>query len=85
MARVAWIIEILPGMEAEYDRAHDEIWPSVEQNLRDADARNFSIYRHGMTVFGYYECGDAEATKKATAEGEERLGWDEALKHICAP
>lgn len=84
MARVAWIIEILPGMGEKYDRAHAEAWPSVRQNLIDAGARNFSIYRQGTTVFGYYECDDAEATKKAIAEGEARLRWGDALEGVCS-
>ena len=82
MARVAWTAVLKPGMEAEYDRAHAEAWPSIRQNLTDSGARNFSIFRDGIQVFGYYECDDAEVTIKAIDEGEARLGWGDALRHV---
>ena len=43
------------------------------------------MYLHENRVFGYYECDDAEATIAAIAEGEARLGWGEALKHVVPP
>ena len=82
MARVAWTVVLKPDMVEEYDRAHADVWPSIRQNLTNSGARNFSIFRDGSQVFGYYECDDAEATIKAIDEGEARLGWGAALQHV---
>jgi len=56
MERYAWKARILPGMHAEYVRRHDEIWPEMLALLREAGLRNYSIWRTGDELFGYYEC-----------------------------
>ena len=55
MARYAWVLEVRPGYEKEYKRRHDEIWPEMLDALRSAGIRNYSIFRHGLTLFGYFE------------------------------
>ena len=56
MERFAWKGRIKPGMQAEYKRRHDEIWPEMKQVLKDAGIRNYTIWSDGETLFGYYEC-----------------------------
>ena len=51
-----------PGYEEEYKRRHDEIWPEMVEALREAEVRNYSIFRHGLTLFGYFETDDLERT-----------------------
>lgn len=38
-----------PGMEAEYKRRHDEIWPELEAALREAGVRDYSIHLDSET------------------------------------
>ena len=85
MARVAWTAVLRPDKIEEYEREHAAIWPEVLQNLKDAGARNFSIYRLENRVFGYYECDGADATRAAIAEGEKALGWADAMGHLFEP
>lgn len=40
----AFKMKLNPGMEAEYKRRHDEIWPELEAALRDAGVRDYSIH-----------------------------------------
>ncbi len=61
MAQYAWIPEIRPGYEDEYKKRHDEIWPKVIEDTKAAGIRNYSIFRHGLTLFGYFETDDLEA------------------------
>ena len=44
MQRFAFAMKLLPGFEAEYKRRHDEIWPELAKELRDAGVRDYSIY-----------------------------------------
>lgn len=53
--RVAWVMKLKPGSEAEYKKRHDEIWPEVTSMQRQEGIRNYSIYRHGLTLFAYME------------------------------
>jgi len=56
MERYAWKAVIKPGMQQEYIRRHDEIWPEMSEVLRRAGIKNYSIWLNGDEVFGYYEC-----------------------------
>lgn len=57
MQRHAFKMRLNPGMEAEYTRRHDEIWPDLVQLLKDSGISNYSIYfdRETNTLFGYLE------------------------------
>ena len=61
MPAYAWVLEVRPGYEAEYRRRHDEIWPEMTEALGRAGFRNYSIFRHGLTLFGYFECDDLDS------------------------
>jgi len=60
MQRHAFKMKLNPGMEAEYIRRHDEIWPELAKLLREAGISNYSIHldRETMTLFGYLERRD---------------------------
>jgi L-rhamnose mutarotase len=60
MQRHAFKMRLNPGMEAEYIRRHDEIWPDLVQLLKDTGISNYSIHldRETNTLFGYLERRD---------------------------
>lgn len=60
MQRHAFKMRLNPGMEAEYTRRHDEIWPELVQLLKDTGISNYSIHldRETNTLFGYLERRD---------------------------
>lgn len=53
--RVAFVMKLKPGCEAIYKQKHDEIWPELVELLRRQGVRNYSIFRHGLTLFAYFE------------------------------
>ena len=53
MPQYAWVLEVKPGYEEEYVRRHREIWPEMLDALHEAGISNYSIFRHGLTLFGY--------------------------------
>lgn len=57
MQRHAFKMQLNPGMEAEYIRRHDAIWPDLVALLGEAGIANYSIHldRETMTLFGYLE------------------------------
>ena len=56
MERFAWKGRIKEGMQEEYKRRHDEIWPEMLALLKEAGIGNYTIWSDGRDVFGYYEC-----------------------------
>ncbi|MCU0905676.1 MAG: L-rhamnose mutarotase [Tabrizicola sp.] len=63
MQRHAFKMRLNPGMEAEYTRRHDEIWPELVDLLREAGISNYSIHLDAETntLFGYLERRDDHA------------------------
>lgn len=41
---MAFTMQLRPGVAAEYQRRHDEIWPELTQALHEAGIRDYSIY-----------------------------------------
>lgn len=44
MEEIAFTMKLKPGVAAEYQRRHDEIWPELAKALTDAGVRDYSIY-----------------------------------------
>jgi L-rhamnose mutarotase len=82
MAQYAWVLEVRPGYEEEYVRRHREIWPEMVEALREAGIINYSIFRHGLTLFGYFETDDIEETQKYLADSETNQRWSEWMDPI---
>ncbi|MEO1018888.1 MAG: L-rhamnose mutarotase [Pseudomonadota bacterium] len=82
MTNYAWVLEVRPGYEGEYKKRHDEIWPEMLEALRDAGIRNYNIFRHGLTLFGYFETDDLARTKAVIAASEVNKKWAEAMAPI---
>ncbi len=55
--RHAFKMYLNPGMEAEYIRRHDAIWPDLSALLTAAGVSNYSIHldRETGVLFGYLE------------------------------
>jgi len=45
----AFVLRVRPGLEAEYRRRHDEIWPEMQSALLDAGVLHYEIYLHRPT------------------------------------
>jgi L-rhamnose mutarotase len=82
MTRYAWVLEVRAGYEEEYVRRHQEIWPEMVESLRSAGIRNYSIFRHGLTLFGYFETDDIEKTREYLANNETNQRWSEWMDPI---
>jgi L-rhamnose mutarotase len=54
MEKYAFKMHLNPGMEAEYKKRHDEIWPELVVLLKDAGVSDYSIHldRETGTLFG---------------------------------
>lgn len=52
--KYAFTMTLNPGMEADYKRRHDEIWPELVTLLHDAGVSDYSIHldRSSNTLFG---------------------------------
>jgi L-rhamnose mutarotase len=44
MEKIAFVMTLLPGHEAEYKKRHDEIWPELVAALKSAGISDYSIF-----------------------------------------
>ena len=83
MERFAWKGRIKPGMQEEYKRRHDEIWPETLELLQSAGIRHFTIWSDGRDVFGYYECEKGIAfAEKTQAQSPIVDKWNDYMEDV---
>jgi L-rhamnose mutarotase len=77
--RSAFVLRIRPDKIDEYVEAHQAVWPEMLDALRAAGIRNYSIFRNGNEVFGYFESDDLEAAGRYMAEQEVNSRWQDHM------
>ena len=82
MSHYAWVLEVRPGYEEEYKTRHDEIWPEMLEALKNAGIRNYSIFRHGLTLFGYFETDDLDRTRAILKADPVNARWGQSMAPI---
>lgn len=50
MEKIAFVMQLNPGCEAEYKKRHDEIWPELVEELKQAGVEDYSIFLHPQTL-----------------------------------
>ena len=82
MQRIAFVLSIRPGMEAEYERRHRAVWPRLLAELRAAGTQTFSIFRHGTQLFAYLEVVDLVRYQTYLADSATAARWETYMSDI---
>ena len=77
--RVGFMLEVRPERIDEYVAAHADVWPEMRAALKDAGIRNYTIFRAGTRVFGYFETDDRAATELFLAEQPVCARWQDRM------
>lgn len=80
--RSAFVLHIRPEKIDQYVRAHAEVWPEMLRALTDAGIRNYSIFRAGGDVFGYFESDDLEAAAAHMAAQPVSARWQDRMAEL---
>ena len=80
--RVAFVLRVRPDKIDEYVAAHANVWPEMLDALRHAGVRNYSIFRDGNQVFGYFEADDLEAAGAYLAQQDVVTRWQDAMADL---
>ncbi len=57
MIRLGMTLGIKEEKIEEYKKLHANVWPEVLENLTELNFKNYSIYLHKNTLFGYVKSG----------------------------
>jgi L-rhamnose mutarotase len=80
--RSAFVLRVRPDRIDEYVEAHRDVWPEMLDALRGAGIRNYTIFRAGNEVFGYFEADDLDAAGAYLAEQEVCTRWQDAMAEL---
>jgi L-rhamnose mutarotase len=80
--RTAFVLRVRPDKLDEYIEAHRNVWPELLAALRDAGIRNYTIFRRGNEMFGYFESDDLEAASAHMAAQEVNTRWQDAMADL---
>ena len=74
MEKIAFVMKLKPGNEAEYEKRHDEIWPELSQTLKQACVSDYSIFleKSSLNLFG--------VLKRSEDHGMDTLPLDPIVK-----
>jgi len=80
--RVGFVLQVKPDRIDEYVAAHAAVWPEMLAALKGAGIRNYTIFRAGTTVFGYFETDDRDASERFLAEQPVCTRWQDAMAEL---
>ena len=71
-------MKLYPGMEAEYHKRHNELWPEMVDMIHEYGGKNYSIFldRETDILFGYIEMEDEQLWDKSAETAICRKWWD---------
>ncbi|MCP4009742.1 MAG: L-rhamnose mutarotase, partial [Proteobacteria bacterium] len=74
MEKIAFVMKLKPGNEAEYEKRHDEIWPELSRTLKQAGVSDYSIFleKSSLKLFG--------VLKRSENHGMDTLPLDPIVK-----
>lgn len=77
MARVSFKMKLFPGLEAEYRKRHDEIWPELVELLKTAGISDYSIFLDSETnsLFGVLKAEDPSALDNLPSKPVMQKWW----------
>ena len=80
--RAAFVLRVRPDKVEEYVRAHRNVWPEMLDALRAAGIRNYTIFRDGSRIFGYFEADDLAAAERYLAQQDVSTRWQDAMADL---
>jgi L-rhamnose mutarotase len=77
MARIAFKMQLFKGFEAEYRKRHDEIWPELQQLLKNSGISGYSIFLDESTcsLFGVMEAKDPKVLDNLPKQEVMQRWW----------
>ncbi len=80
MERVCFVLQVRPERLEEYKDRHRDVWPEMQQALRETGWSNYSLFlRADGLLIGYLETEDFERARKGMSEREVNQKWQREM------
>ena len=80
--RVALHTRLKAGKEEEYESTHSVIPPELDERLRAAGVRNWSIWRSGRELFHVVDVDDYGAMRRTLADDPVNILWQGRMAEL---
>lgn len=80
--RTAFVLRVKPDRIDEYVGAHKSVWPEMLDAIRAAGIRNYTIFRSGNEMFGYFEADDLDAAARHLEGEAVSARWQDAMAEL---
>jgi L-rhamnose mutarotase len=80
--RSGFVLRVRPDKVDQYVEAHHTVWPELLEALRASGVRNYTIFRAGNSMFGYFEADDLEAAARHLAGQEVCTRWQDSMAEL---
>ena len=80
--RSAFVLEVQPNRIDDYIEAHRHVWPEMLDALRASGIRNYTIFRSGDQVFGYFEADDLHDAGAYLAQQDVCERWQDRMAEL---
>ncbi|HEV8484257.1 MAG TPA: L-rhamnose mutarotase [Blastocatellia bacterium] len=83
MIRKAFLMTLKPGLQDEYEKRHNPIWPELQDLLKQHGVHNYSIFldRESERLFAYVEI-ESEQSWNDIANTEVCCRWWSHMKDL---
>ena len=80
MQRIGFNLKVKQDRLEEYKGTHKNVWPEMQQALREAGWTNYSLFaREDGTLFGYLETEDFERSLAEMEKREVNARWQATM------
>ena len=78
MIKKAFRMRLYPGMEAEYERRHNALWPEMVEMIHRYGGHNYAIFldRETLVLYGYIELEDEARWAESASDPVCRRWWE---------
>ena len=78
MVRKGFKMKLYPGMEAEYEKRHNELWPQMQDMIHEYGGKNYTIFldRETLVLYGYIEVENLAKWDESADTAINRKWWD---------
>jgi L-rhamnose mutarotase len=80
--RTGFVLRVKPDRIDDYVAAHRAVWPDMLAALKEAGIGNYTIFRAGTAVFGYFECDDPARAAAYLGAQEVCTRWQDSMAEL---
>jgi len=85
MPRYAFQLRLKPGVAAEYEAAHRQVWPELLAKIKATGISQYSIFRRGQDLFLFLHAENFDRAWDQLANDPVNQRWQKEMARFFEP